>query len=96
MRSPWTRTHRHAEQAVREQRERTQRVERERRILAALKALGPLNEGELASFLGMYWANSSLRIHLLDLAIDGQVVATKQDNTFVWRLPEQSNGESDA
>lgn len=101
MRSPWARTRRHAEQAVREQRERTQRVERERRILAALKVLGPLSEVELASFLGasslsMYSASSSLRIHLLDLAIDGRVVATKQDNAFVWWLPEQSNGESDA
>jgi hypothetical protein len=87
MRNPLT-SWRRKQQEQQEQNERALRQQRERRILAALKALGPLSESDLAGFLGVYWTSTPLRAFLLDLAIKGRVVAAKQEDGFIWSIPE--------
>lgn len=66
---------------------------RERRILAALHALGPLNDYELSDFLGT--PSIFLTKPLMNLACDKKIKGTRQislllPGCFIWSVTDQT------
>lgn len=69
---------------------------RERRILAALDALGELTEWEISGFIGT--PRTFLRVPLLNLALDKKITATRQtgllaSDSFVWSITRQDDAD---
>jgi len=67
---------------------------RERRILAALRAVGPLTEAELCDFVGLKLRK--LGKPLVNLALSGQVECSRRSPMFgpevrTWRLAVQAD-----
>lgn len=69
-------------------------LRRERRILAALRACGPLTESELCEFLNI--RTRKLGKPLINLAATGQIVCARRTalgglSIRIWHLPVQAD-----
>lgn len=69
---------------------------RERRILAALQALGPLTDFQLSDFLGT--PSIFLKKPLMNLVLDRRVTATRHTDLiipgyFVWAVTDRTDAD---